>query len=58
MPTDKARAEAIHKAAAEEFAYWLSQHPLTLQELIHDAVKAATKEWLDRNGPDLFDKEN
>ena len=50
--TDR-RAQAS-EAIGEAWAFWLSQHPVSLGDIITDAVKAATGEWLASNTDQLL----
>jgi hypothetical protein len=51
-----AKEDATAQGIARAFADWLEMHPVTVADVMEDAIKKAAKEWLDRNGPDLFGK--
>lgn len=54
-----ARDDAVKQATGEAFFEWLESRPLFyMRDLIEGAVKAATKEWLDQHGHELFSKEH
>ena len=44
------------EAIEEAWGFWLSQHPVSLGDMITDAVKAATGEWLASNTDELLDR--
>ena len=45
-------AEAIQDA----WGFWLHQHPVSLGDIIGDAVKAAAAEWLASNTDELLNR--
>lgn len=49
------KESAARQGVSDAWDFWLSQHPISVPELIKDAVKEAVTEWLDRHGRDLFD---
>lgn len=50
--TDRARATT--EGVAEAWAFWLDQHPVSVPELIQDAVTKAVTAWLDKHGHELL----
>ena len=44
------------EAIRDSWDFWLSQHPVSLGDMITDAVKAATGEWLASNADELLDR--
>lgn len=55
MPTEPTTPhEATRKGVADAWDFWFSQHPVSVPELIHEAVTASVREWLDRHGSSLL----
>jgi hypothetical protein len=44
------------EAIRESWAFWLAQHPVSLGDIITEAVKAAASEWLASNTRELVDR--
>jgi len=44
------------EAIGEAWAFWLSQHPVSLGDIITDAVKTATGDWLAAHKDELLDR--
>ncbi len=51
MKTDK-----IKEGVTEAFDFWLSQHPITMQDLVELSLTQAMKEWLDKNREEIIEK--
>ncbi len=49
---DAQASEAIRDA----WGFWLSRHPVSLGDIITDAVKAAAAEWLASNTHELLNR--
>lgn len=49
------RSRATTEGVAEAWVYWLDQHPVSVPELIHDAVTKAVTSWLNQHSEDLID---
>lgn len=48
------RSRATTEGVAEAWGWWLSQHDVSVPELISDAVTKAVTAWLDQHGDDLI----
>lgn len=46
--------EAVKAGISDAWDYWLSQHDVSVPEIIHDAAKDAVTRWLDANGEEVF----
>jgi hypothetical protein len=49
------RHEAIKEGVQNSMDFWFSQHPISMGELIQNAVKEAFGAWLDVNAVDVLE---
>jgi hypothetical protein len=49
MPKLSATAEGVSDA----FGFWLSQHPISVPEIIEQAISKTFEKWLDDNGEEI-----
>lgn len=49
------RSRATTEGVAEAWDWWLSQHDVSVPELIYDAVTKAVTSWLNTHEDDLID---
>lgn len=52
MANDKTSKTA--EGVEDAWAWWLSQHPESVPEIIESAIKKAFSEWLERNKADVI----
>lgn len=43
------KEDATAKGVEEAWAYWMSQHDVTVPDCIIEAIKIAFSKWLDKN---------
>ncbi|WP_294124208.1 hypothetical protein [Sphingomonas sp.] len=48
------KAKATAKAIEEAWAYWLNDHPVSVPEIIEDAIKKAYLEFLNANRGEII----
>lgn len=48
------RTDKVTAGVTEAWDFWLSQHPISVPELIEKAVRDATTAWLDQHGEDIL----
>lgn len=46
--------EAVKAGVSDAWDYWLTQHDVSVPEIIHEAVKDAVTRWLDAHGEDVL----
>ena len=52
MTKEKASFEAIQSA----WDFWLADHPVSLPEIIADAVQKSVDKWLDEHGEEIIER--
>lgn len=48
-------SDSIRDGAAEAFAFWLSQHDVTVPQVIEDAAERAITAWLNAHTDELIE---
>jgi|KBSMisStaDraftv2_1062788.scaffolds.fasta_scaffold1279853_2 hypothetical protein len=51
MPNNAATKEGV----AEAFDFWLSQHPLTIGDIIEEAISKSLTEWLNEHSDEVIE---
>ena len=55
MPAQKDKYEATRQGVKDAWDFWFSQHPVSVPEIIQDAVKVAVREWLDEHSAEILE---
>ncbi len=50
------RHQQASEAIGEAWAWWLSQHPVSVSDIITDAAENATAKWLASNTDELLNR--
>jgi hypothetical protein len=56
MAKASSKGDAVQTGVQDAWDFWLSQHPISVPEIIEAAVRKAVADWLDQHTDELLDR--
>jgi hypothetical protein len=53
--TERAKSTAVQEGVREAWDFWLSQHPVSVPDIIQEAIKQAVTTWFDAHTDELLE---